>query len=44
MTLTALPPGRHVLLLVDDQGERLEQAFEVMARDQAVADRGQGAR
>jgi penicillin-binding protein 1C len=26
-------PGRHVLLLVDDKGERLEQAFEVLARD-----------
>lgn len=26
------PPGRHVLLLVDDRGERLERTFEVMAR------------
>jgi penicillin-binding protein 1C len=28
-------PGRHVLLLVDDRGERLEQAFEVLSRADA---------
>jgi penicillin-binding protein 1C len=28
-------PGRHTLLLVDDKGERLEQEFEVLARDEA---------
>ncbi|HKP94210.1 MAG TPA: penicillin-binding protein 1C [Fibrobacteria bacterium] len=28
-------PGRHVLLLVDDRGERLEHAFEVLSREDA---------
>jgi penicillin-binding protein 1C len=28
-------PGRHVLLLVDNRGERLEQAFEVLSREEA---------
>lgn len=31
-------PGRHTLLLVDDRGERLEHAFEVMAREEARGD------
>jgi penicillin-binding protein 1C len=30
-------PGRHVLLLVDDRGERLEHAFEVLAREDTAA-------
>jgi penicillin-binding protein 1C len=29
-------PGRHVLLLVDNRGERLEQEFEALSRDEAA--------